>query len=156
MGTHRFEDMPSVMDAYSRKAIQGVNRIVRKAATAIDEHVVKETPVATGLARSNWVASLNKPTFDVIPPYVPLPEPPVPEPARKAEIANAGAAMAQANATIRAFDSAVYAAIFICNNVPYIGRLNEGYSGQTPELFVDAAVQSGRIAIRNMKILEGF
>jgi hypothetical protein len=120
----------------------GVNYIVQAVAIEVDQALVMATPVDTGRARSNWIASLGRPRRSVIGPYAP---------GKKlglGESGNANAAMAQARAVITARTSNGQA-VYITNNVPYIGDLNAGRSPQArPAGFAQRASQVGTATVR--------
>ena len=124
----------------------GVDKVVRTAAIAVDEAVINKTPVDTGRARSNWIASIGAPTSETRQPFSPGVK------LGLGESANATAAKAEAASVInsRRFASA----IFITNNVDYIGKLNNGSSLQAPKNFVQTSVQEGAQRVRQIKIFE--
>ncbi len=150
MAVHPFRDLPRVMRARSNQVVRSAGRITRKAATVIDREVVQSTPVDTGKARSNWLASLNIPLNAVIPPYSPGRHLGV------AETANAGAAIAQAAVPIASFNPTRDRAIFLTNNVFYVGLLNnDETSTQAPRFFIQTAVRRGIEAVRSERIFRG-
>jgi len=103
-------------------------KLLRATALAIDSAVVTATPVDTGRARSNWQVSIGSPILSVRESY--------------SQGAAAGQfAMAQARAVIEGYKSGQ--TIFINNNLPYIGRLNDGWSAQAPAGFIRFAVLVG-------------
>lgn len=116
-----------------------VAQVVRKCALVIDGAVVLATPVDTGRARSNWVVSLDQPVTTTREPYRP-------GKARSTEGENSRAALAQGQMAIARY-TPQNREIFITNNLPYIGRLNNGYSGQAPAGFVETAVLQGVNAV---------
>jgi len=118
--------------------------VARRAALAIDQAVVLATPVDTGVARSNWQASLNGPVARDIPAYSP-------GEGGSSGGANAQAAIQQAQDTIADFDGE--GEIYISNPLPYIGSLNDGSSSQAPSQFVESAVQAGFTAARLSRVL---
>lgn len=124
----------------------GVDKVVRRAALEVDQSVVTSTPVDTGRARSNWIASVGSPTGDTRGPFSPG------DKLGKGEVNNAQAAITAATSVInsRRFNQA----IFITNNLDYIGSLNSGSSKQAPRNFVRKAVQAGTQAVRNIKVFE--
>jgi hypothetical protein len=138
--------MPSLRDFAKRMKRHGANveknatALVRKCALAIDGAVVMATPVDTGRARSNWQVSLNAPASGQIEAYAP-------GEAGSTGGANARAALDQGKETISKFDTPG-GAIHITNNLPYIGRLNDGHSAQAPAGFVQTAVLVGVSAIK--------
>lgn len=95
-------------------------QLIRGAALNIHSLVVDETPVDTGKARSNWIATLGQPWAAVNRPFAPGVM------MGKGEKANAGAVKVMAAAVIGAH--APGTSIFITNNAPYIGLLNQGKS----------------------------
>jgi hypothetical protein len=84
------------------------------------------TPVDTGWARANWIASVASPVTN-----------PVGDPENVQEAAGAQAAGLLDVLTY----SLLRGPIFITNNVPYITRLNDGSSKQAAAGFVQAAIQ---------------
>ena len=120
---------------------EGVHLVIRKVALAADQAVVLATPVDTGRARANWIVSINAPTIDV-----------KPEPASPA--GGAAEALDQGREAIGGYGrEANHASIHITNNLPYIGRLNEGSSAQAPAGFVEEAVQAAVAAVRGARVL---
>lgn len=106
---------------------------------AIVRALVPATPVDTSKAVSNWRVS----TTGAISAYIRAHFPGV---AGSTRGASAAAAIAAAEAAISRAQP--QQALVIFNSVPYIRRLNEGYSKQTPAGFVEKAVLVGRIAAR--------
>lgn len=126
-----------------RQVEEGVNEIVKKTAIVADREVVLSTPVDTGRARSNWLLSLGGPSTSEIEAYAK-------GKGGSSGAANANAAMAQAQSAVRG--RRPEQDVYISNNLPYIGRLNDGWSAQAPAGFVQAAVQRAAAAIRNMRV----
>lgn len=93
------------------------------------KNVIVATPIDTGLAKGNWRVSKVKALEGVI--------------ARKSP----AAALSQGLASIKAAKSSIKgrskkpASIFIVNNLPYIGLLNQGYSPQAPAFYIEIAMQ---------------
>ena len=54
-----------------------VNKLMKDVAMAVDEEVVRSTPVDTGRARANWQTTLNEPAQGVL--YPQPQKPPTPE-----------------------------------------------------------------------------
>lgn len=126
---------------------RNVDKTVRRVALAADQAVVLGTPVDTGRARSNWRVSLGSPVFDTVEPFAPG--------ARLGlgEQANAQGAIAQGAAVIGARRDGQD--IWISNNVPYIGALNDGSSDQAPANFVEAAIAQAVAVVRNARVVDG-
>ncbi len=117
---------------------KNADKVVRKVAMAVDQTVVMATPVDTGRARSNWIAALNAAADGTV-----------------ASTSKSGAsALAQAAGVIAGYDRDKDSEIHITNNLPYIGRLNEGSSYQAPANFVAIAVRRGVSAVKGAKLLE--
>lgn len=139
-----FQQFSRRMRVLSNRFEENTNKNVRRAALAIDQALVLATPVDTGLARSNWLASLSVPRGDTVSPY---------SPGSKLgldESANAASAIAQASGVVarRKPEQDIY----ISNNVPYIGDLNNGTSAQAPKNFVELAVLDGASVIKGAKV----
>ena len=81
------------------------------------------TPIDTGWARSNWIPSVGQPVKDP---------------------AGSKLAVTRAPQTAGMQELLAYTRekgkVFISNNVPYIGRLNDGSSDQAPAGFVQRAI----------------
>lgn len=90
------------------------------------------TPIDTGWASANWVPSVGEPFVDAAIGQVNEPTPA--QVAARARVAEQGV-----NDVLswRNQDGP----IFSTNNVPYIGALNAGHSGQSPAGFVQAAIE---------------
>jgi hypothetical protein len=107
-----------------------VNEIKKETARAILAEIVPATPVLTGAARSNYVTAVGAPS-----------------PVIRDNIDKAG------EVSIREGDAAISGAqpgqpIYINNNLPYIGALNNGSSKQAAAGFVERAVTRGHEVIR--------
>lgn len=121
-----------------------VNNIVRRFALLTDQLLVLSTPVDKGRARSNWLVSLGQPNETQIEPYSPGSQ------LGRGETANAQAALAQAERelSLRQPEQTVY----INNNLPYIQRLNDGWSAQAPALFIETAIQTALNEVAGTRI----
>lgn len=100
--------------------------------------VVLRTPVDTGRARANWQANAGDPA----PGVAPTPASPSAGPTE---------ALARAQRVAAAYKGGK--ALYLTNNLPYIGALNRGHSKQAPANFVQAAVAVGVQKIRNSRLL---
>jgi hypothetical protein len=87
------------------------------------------TPVDTGWARANWVPAIGNPVTDVDG-----------EPPKKGTKTKAGGKAQRGLARVASSYRLRQGPVFISNNVPYIGRLNDGSSVQAPRGFVQAAI----------------
>jgi hypothetical protein len=73
MATHLFQDLPLVMRKHVEQLHDMVNAVMQRAALAAGDSAARETPVDTGVARSNWVMTLDAPFSGLLPAYVPYP-----------------------------------------------------------------------------------
>lgn len=105
--------------AYQKKVIKPLEEKVRKTGLMAFSNIALATPAKTGRARGNWNVSIDtidgSVTDNTDPPN-----------------------MAKAAATIANF--VIGKVIYVCNNLPYIERLNDGYSKQAPANFVETGV----------------
>lgn len=138
MGTFPFSALPQRMDKLGKTINKGVSKLIQDIAKGIGATIVDTTPVDTGLARSNWRATIAAPASGTIPPYSPG------NSLGLGETANASAAKAQQKQVIERFNAAKHPSIFITNNVPYIGLLNNGSPVHAPGLMVEQGFQTGR------------
>jgi hypothetical protein len=130
------------MDKLGFRISKGVTALAKDVAKGIGATVVDTTPVDTGLARSNWRATLNAPASGVIPPYSPGNHLGI------SESANAGGAKAQQKQAIERFDASKHRSIFITNNVRYIGSLDGGSSAQNPAGMIALGISTGRAILQ--------
>lgn len=150
MSIKPFSALPGSMEKLGSRVQQAATQIVRQVAVGIGATLVDTTRVDTGKARSNWRATLNSPASGVIPPYSPGNK------LGKGEIANANLAKAQQKQVINRFNARKDRSVMITNNVPYIGVLNNGRSGEggAPDNMVGQALQTGRLILKTIRVLE--
>lgn len=121
-----FDRFVVAMNKRGQEVLDGVSRVKGKAFRTVAEHVVLNTPVLTGLARGNWQATVEAPTVVAVERM---------DPSGVTVIAEAAGVAARAKPG---------QTLFLANNLPYIGALNEGSSPQQPEPgFVERAVAAG-------------
>jgi len=111
---------------------------VRRCALAIDATVVLATPVDTGRARGNWQVTLDNPAVTVTDQL---------SPSGRESVEQGKSAIAQYKG------GRPEAAIHITNNLPYIGKLNEGHSAQAPAGFVEKAIAVGVNTVQNFSVV---
>lgn len=128
------------MSELGKRVDRNVPKLLRQVALSVDQAVVTATPVDTGRARSNWRVSVNAPLDGEIETYGP------------GGTAIAGA-IAQARGAVSRVDSA-RDVIYISNNLPYIGRLNDGTSAQAPKGYVQLAIGAATSTARVARLLE--
>lgn len=105
-------------------------RVIIKITLDVTANLIETTPVDTGWARANWVPAIGS-KFEADLSKV------------KATVAGATAAAATQQGAIAAVAVGYKLAmgrVFISNNVPYINRLNDGWSNQAPKAFVQRAI----------------
>jgi len=108
-------------------------------AIAIVKDLVNVTPVDSSKALSNWQVSLRTPVGKAVDAYFTGVRGSTQELSAATALAKARSILALAKPG---------QAVFISNVLPYIQRLNEGYSGQAPAGFVERSVMIGRAALR--------
>lgn len=109
-----------------------VNEMIIGTATAVSEAVIAATPVDTGRARNNWVATINKPVqFQYL----------------GSDFERSGNTRKTLNAAIIESRQAGQT-IYIQNSLDYIQTLNQGWSQQAPAGFAQAAALKGAQVIR--------
>lgn len=123
------------LDNLARKVEVGTQEMMRRVALDIDSALVLTTPVDTGRARSNWQVSIGKTAAGTVDQPVSAQE----------AIDTAKGQLSK----LRDSDDKIH----ITNNLPYIQRLNEGWSPQQPAGFVDQAVMTVVGSIHKQRIL---
>lgn len=109
------------------------NEIKKAIAKEFLTNVVPATPVDTGQARSNWNVSLGSPSFVT----------------RPTEGRSGDAALQRG---VRAIGRAQAGqGIHIANGLPYIQRLNEGWSAQAPSGFIERAFAAARALMPRLR-----
>ncbi len=112
------------------------NKAVKQTASLAQQVVILSTPVDTGRARGNWIANAGSP---------------ITSPSEL--LSKSGAESIAANYAVIQ-QTKLGESVYISNNLPYINRLNDGYSAQAPAGFVQKAVQPAISAIRQVKLLK--
>jgi len=99
-----------------------LDKLGRALGLEIQRRLMDKTPVDTGRARGNWNASIGEPDFTT------------------SETTSAAATIAKASAVVRGFELSEGASFYVSNGLPYIERLEEGYSAQAPNGMVRVTV----------------
>ena len=115
--------------AYKKKVVGLQEKVIRKVAIDVQSGLDIATPVDTGRARSNWLASIGIPRTDTV-------------------------ESTGGSTPINFSGYKLGLSIFIANNLPYISRLNQGSSQQAPSGFVDNVIQ--RVTNQVSNIAKGF
>ena len=100
------------------------NQIIRKLTAELHRELLLNTPIDTGHCQSNWIVSHGAPTVSVV---------------GSKQHVDATTAPASLAAVLGARDL-LKSTTYICNNVHYVGALNDGYSPQQPAGFVERAI----------------
>jgi hypothetical protein len=114
------------IQAFASKTEHKMDLAVQKIALELFSRVILKTPVDTGRARANWQVAIGAAPDGTL------------ELEDKSGTATISAATASASG-LRAGD-----VIFLVNNLPYIQRLEDGYSGQSPAGMVGLSIQEFR------------
>lgn len=130
-------DLDGEMKKTGQRVADNADRLVRRCALATDTALVLATPVDSGRARANWQVEIGQAAEGVIG-----------DPNNKKEKFDKSGqgAISQGKDAIQGYKSG--SSINITNNLPYIERLNDGWSAQAPAGFVEKAVQVGISAIQ--------
>lgn len=105
----------AALKKFEDKSLDKVDTFTRAIALEVFRRVILKTPVDTGRARGNWQCAIAVPSSGVV----------------EAEDRGGGKAISAAADRVMGWKPADVA-IFLTNNLPYIKRLEEGYSGQAP------------------------
>jgi hypothetical protein len=114
---------------FAQKTGQKIDRAIVSVCYRISEAIVMGTPVDTGRARGNWIPTVNNPSGSTLT---------IDDKAGTMALAKIGAV------TINAPGSVYY----LVNNLPYINRLEYGWSQQSPQGMVRINVQNFQAALR--------
>lgn len=128
-------DLAERMDKLADKVGEASSEHAKKVALTIVGDLAYHTPVDESTALSNWIVTLDSPSTAKIDAHF---------------LGDSGSTQkASAQETIDRAKQVLATKkpgqrIFITNNLPYIRRLNDGYSAQAPAGFVERAVLIGR------------
>lgn len=133
------------MDKLGINLEKNADNLVRKVAITVASSVVLATPVDTGRARANWRPALGAAERGVREPFAT---------GKKGSTGsqNIGGVVAETQNVVAGYKGD--GSVFISNNLPYIDRLNTGWSEQAPAGFVETAVNNGVRAIRQAKVIK--
>lgn len=122
------------MTSDARIIIEGLRQFsldrVRQLALNIQAGLIEDTPVDTGWARANWVASVGQPSTGPVG-------------------SRGSVSYAEQQASVGVLASMTrLETIYISNHVPYIQALNEGHSAQAPSGFIQLRIDREVSALR--------
>ena len=136
-------DLAQRMKELTASLSNEASRCAVDVALALEQDLVLVTPVDTSNALSNWQVSLDAPIEDEITPYVP-------GVLGLTKLQSASEAMRVAREKLKAKKPGQI--IYIVNNAPYIGELNDGSSKQAPAGFVERCVLNAKLKVKDFNI----
>ena len=136
-------DLATSLEKKAKAIDEAASKLAVDTALTIVGDLAFKTPVDTSQALSNWIVTLETPSSDKIKPHFP-------GEGGSTQKASAAETINQARKILAG--KKLGQRIFITNNLPYIRRLNDGYSKQAPAGFVERAVLIGRKMRKNFKI----
>ena len=136
-------DLAASMEKKARAVEEAACKLAVETAQTIVGDLTFKTPVDTSQALSNWIVTLDSPSTQTVKPHF-TGEGGSTQRASAAETINQARAILAKKKPGRK--------IYITNNLPYIRRLNDGYSKQAPAGFVERSVLIGRKMRRNFKL----
>jgi hypothetical protein len=107
-------------------------RVIVKITLDVNSNLIETTPRDTGWAASNWIPQIGSPYS--------VNDLPSGEEDIKAALPGQRGAQQQAMTKVISYKLEA-GAVFVSNNVPYIGKLNDGYSKKAPAGFVQEGVE---------------
>lgn len=131
------------MKVVAQGVTENVTLGVRKAALVADQVAVNETPVDTGRARANWIPSIGAPSGRTV-------DEPVTGDGHASEVF----AVLNAVNLVSKWKAGSGHSIFFTNNLPYIERLDDGYSPQGSDM-TGKAVRAAQQVLKQHKLLKG-
>lgn len=135
--THEFDKLMIDIQNLKKNFRNNVPKVLRKAALNVGGSIIMNTPHDTGRARGNWQTSLDTPILSEI---------------DRLDY-NGQQAINELGTVTRSvsFDTKV---IHFSNNLPYINRLNSGWSKQADPGYVERAVEGGILQISDDYLLK--
>lgn len=132
----------SVADGVEKNA----DTLMRKTVITVASAVALRTPVDTGRARANWQTQIGSAASGVISGF----------PAGSKGSTGAAAVGIATSKAVEVMSRYKRSGVdvYISNNLPYIGPLNQGSSKQAPAGFIESAIQAGQNAIRKARLVK--
>lgn len=104
--------------------------VIKKITLDFTANLIESTPVDTGWARANWVPAIGQP-------YAPVADNLNPT---DSDVSATSGIQQQGLSVVATGYTLDQGRVFVSNNVPYITRLNDGHSQQTPSGFIQRAI----------------
>ena len=123
------------IEKFTKKTGARMDLVIRKVSLELLTKIIARTPVDTGRARANWQVSLNGPPSGQV----------------DSIFEGAGALPGNIGAILIGHQLSQingHTTVYIANNVPYILRLEDGYSGQAPSGMVAVTVTEYPFIVR--------
>jgi hypothetical protein len=133
-----FGDYAKQLRIYAKEAPKAPRSYIKNLALAINHTLVMATPIRSGRAKTNWQVGINYPPGGYLLEFPTHPQPGI-------YLEDVAAQLVNNESIIKGFSSG---RIFIINNAPYIGRLNEAYSTQAPAGYIESAIANAKEGIR--------
>jgi len=111
------------IDKFRQKVEKISTDIFRGTSLDLLTRIIKRTPVDTGRLRGNWMATINSPSKTID---------------EKVKDKSGAKAIGSAKGTVN--NAKLGNSIFLINNLPYAGVIEDGYSDQRPEGMVKVTV----------------
>lgn len=136
-------DLSKDMNSLAAKVPKTVADVGNRVVLTVVSDLAFKTPVDTSQALSNWIVSVGSPSTAQIKPHYR-------GDLGSTQISSAQETIAAAKAVLK--NRKAGQKVYITNRLPYIKRLNEGYSRQQPAGFVERSILVGRIYMRTAKL----
>jgi hypothetical protein len=141
-----------VAEAIARDLKATIEGCVVEVTTCVTNALTLATPEDTGWAEFNWMPSIGQPAEDAGSDVRAAESRAI----RESLVPGAAVAQTSALADIAQTYQLEQGDTFITDAVPYLERLDAGFSSQAPAGFVEATIEQGVAeAVANFKIVEG-
>lgn len=134
-------DLANRMQKLKERIPQAASDLASSVARVVQKDLVTVTPVDESTALSNWVLTTEEPFALQLDAYVPGQQG-----STREESGQLALAQGEQQLALKKPGDPIY----ITNNLPYIRRLNEGYSDQEPAGFVERAALLGRKTVESV------
>lgn len=124
--------------AFEKKVTKATEQAIRKTTLDLVGNLTAQTPVDTGTARRNWITTVSQPSNEIK------------EGGSSTEAGALSETLSEVSAALSGYNLFTSGPIWISNNLPYIGRLNDGTSQQAPAGFVDSEISKAERQIKQV------
>lgn len=132
----------------------GITKTVNELSARVLDHIIDDTPVDTGRARGNWFAQVGSPHEHIFANHLGDAALASTDLVREKALFDRTGRTNAGNQKVKIRARRAGEELFISNNLPYIGRLNEGYSAQAPSHYVQKAIMKAASEFDNVKVLK--